>query len=44
MAVIITIISTVLALLLFILAEHKEELWDNIKFKDDEVSNEDRND
>lgn len=44
MAVIITIFSTLTALLLFILAERKEEIWDNIKFKDNEVSNEDRND
>lgn len=36
MEIVITIIAGVTAIALFILAEHKEELWSKIKFKDDE--------
>lgn len=35
MAVFITIITCIIALILFILAENKEEVWSKVKFKDE---------
>lgn len=35
MEIVITIVAGIIAVILFILAEHKEEVWSKIEFKDD---------
>ena len=35
LALLITILAAVITLTIFILAQYKDEIWENIKFKDD---------